>query len=123
MIYVGLKAAAGLEGHGHGATTHAAVTAAVSDLLRRAARIGLRRYSTLYAVWYQGAQQLHDPFSLRFIGRSLDLHPQAGVKVRLELPARAKSTATGHVESGHESEARVLTEALLQVRTQLKQLR
>ncbi len=122
MIYVGLKAAAGLEGLGRGATTHAAVAAAVSDLLRRAARIGLKRSSTLYAVWYQGAQQLHDPFSLQFSGRSLEQHPHAAVEVWLSLPSRAKAAA-GHVKAGHEGEARALTEALLQVRTQLKQLR
>lgn len=121
MIHVGLKAV-GLEGHGHGVTTHAAVAAATTDFLRRAKRVGYKRRTTLYAVWYQGSQQLHDPFSLQFAGRSLEQRPQPPVKVWLTLPASSKA-ASGHVEAGHEAEARALTKAILEVRTQLKQLR
>lgn len=121
MIHVGLKAV-GLEGHGHGATTHAAVDAAVSDFTKRAKRVGYKRSSPLIIVWYRGAQQLHDPFSLHFEGRSTEQHPYAAVKVWLGLPARAKAAA-GHVKAGHAGEARTLAEALLAVRAQLKQLR
>lgn len=121
MIHVGLKAV-GLEGHGQGPTTHAAVADAVNDFLRRAKRVGFKRRTALYAVWYRGAQQLHDPFSLQFAGRSLAQRPHPAVKVWLMQPSSAKA-ASGHVEAGYEAEARELTKSILEVRTQLKQLR